>query len=225
MNTNASTIGSSTSHALREAAMQQQDSGTIPRIVVVVGSGDADSVLVMSDIDVQFVIVSEQQGEVEQCLDLDAAGDLDSVYKLGKDIYDNNVVLVGPYGPLALGEREDIDHFWRQAPMFADRAPEPTPGIPSEAFSEASSEAISEAISGQDSGLKSDPGIWADKWCWRCGKEAERLYDIKAISEMHICPDCVLDLLHTDPSAESVMKYVQMQGGWPARYPFNEVQA
>jgi len=53
--------------------------------------------------------------------------------------------------------------------------------------------------------------------CQRCGTKvpvshltnSRLFYDISALSETHLCADCVLDLMRTDPTCESVMKYVE----------------
>jgi hypothetical protein len=55
-----------------------------------------------------------------------------------------------------------------------------------------------------------------DNWCKRCGVEVTRshltwspiFYDIPVLSETHLCADCVLDLMSTDPTCEDVMKYI-----------------
>jgi len=51
-----------------------------------------------------------------------------------------------------------------------------------------------------------------DKRCQRCGNEARAFYDIEALSERHLCADCVLDLMSTDPTCEDVMKHVAKEG-------------
>lgn len=48
-----------------------------------------------------------------------------------------------------------------------------------------------------------------NKWCNRCGHEARTFYDVKVLSESHICADCVLELMGTDPTCEIVMKYIK----------------
>ncbi len=56
-----------------------------------------------------------------------------------------------------------------------------------------------------------------DLTCKRCGTKVERshltwsrlFYDIPALSETHLCADCVLDLMRTDPTCEVVMKYIE----------------
>lgn len=90
----------------------------------------------------------------------------------------------------------------------------------SEPISEPSADAISETISGQDSGAETEPQIpeekWTDNWCKRCGAEVQpsrltgrRLfYNVEVLSERHLCADCVLDLMRTDPTCEDVMQYV-----------------
>jgi len=53
-------------------------------------------------------------------------------------------------------------------------------------------------------------------YCKRCGVEVPRshltwkpiFYDIPVLSETHLCADCVLDLMNTDPTCEDVMKYI-----------------
>jgi hypothetical protein len=50
-------------------------------------------------------------------------------------------------------------------------------------------------------------------WCKRCGAEAKTFYDVRVLSEFHICADCVLDLLSTDPTCEDVMMYVAKETG------------
>ena len=65
--------------------------------------------------------------------------------------------------------------------------------------------------------------------CQRCGAKAATYYDIPAISETHLCADCVLDLMASDPSADIVMRYVHKTGqdkpfysqNRPDRYPFD----
>jgi len=52
--------------------------------------------------------------------------------------------------------------------------------------------------------------------CNRCGTEPPTsyltgtriFYDIEVLSETHLCADCVLDLMSTDPTCEDVMQYV-----------------
>jgi len=85
-----------------------------------------------------------------------------------------------------------------------------SPEAPAEAISEPISEAVSEAISEPSSG----PEIAAEipRPCARCGSAAHAFYAIPAISETHLCADCVLDLMSTDPTAEEVMQYVTREG-------------
>jgi len=88
-----------------------------------------------------------------------------------------------------------------------------SPEAPAEAISEPISEAVSEPISEASSG----PEIWVKKTCNRCGVEvrpssltgSRLFYEIAALSETHLCADCVLDLMRTDPTCESVMRYVE----------------
>lgn len=55
-----------------------------------------------------------------------------------------------------------------------------------------------------------------NRWCKRCGVEvptshltwSRLFYDIPVLSEKHLCADCVLDLLRTDPTCEDVMKHI-----------------
>lgn len=56
-----------------------------------------------------------------------------------------------------------------------------------------------------------------NNWCKRCGVEVapshltygHRLfYDIDALSEKHLCADCVLDLMRTDPTCQDVYQYI-----------------
>ena len=58
-----------------------------------------------------------------------------------------------------------------------------------------------------------------NKWCQRCGTEVavshltgkQLFYNIKVLSERHLCADCVLDLLSTGPTCEDVMKYIEKE--------------
>jgi len=57
------------------------------------------------------------------------------------------------------------------------------------------------------------------EWCNRCGTEVAasrltcpvrpRFYDIPVLSETHLCADCVLDLLRTDPTCQDVVQYIK----------------
>jgi len=59
---------------------------------------------------------------------------------------------------------------------------------------------------------------WVDNWCKRCGAEVtpshlvygvRLFYDIDVLSERHLCADCVLDLMRTDPTCQDVMQYIK----------------
>jgi len=130
----------------------------IPRIVVLIGDEGIGETAVLSDMPIKYVIVSDSTNEVEQCSDLDAVGDLDDMFKVGKDAEDEDksVVLNGPHhrdpDPHYVGI---IDKYWQQAPYFSGALPEPS----SQPISGAISEPISGAISGAKSGQKSGPEI------------------------------------------------------------------
>jgi len=61
---------------------------------------------------------------------------------------------------------------------------------------------------------------WTDVWCKRCGAEvvpshltgSRLFYNIEVLSERHLCADCVLDLMSTDPTCEDVMQYITRTG-------------
>jgi len=51
-----------------------------------------------------------------------------------------------------------------------------------------------------------------NKYCKRCGTEQKKFYNIDALSEGHLCADCVLELMSTDPTCEGVMQHIVKEG-------------